>query len=1749
MNEPLPTPAATALPAAGSVAPHPQASSDHPPGYPSAISSPPASTAQSPSVGQSGHATDLDGSDAVQPAHVPLSRNRHGTWSSENDEDTLVHATDCHAPPGYGTRGLEPPRRQTSAVAQLSSLRDAGGLSVQSGTDRPPGFVEGAMPEQSNLLGPDGTSAVPTNTAEHPPGFAPPTQPLTHAHQGARHITAEQPSGSRQPGSQQQSAGTLQSQKGPSQPRGQQTMQGPRQTPVGNMSSTGVVGDELPPGFPTRSQASAVQSASSQGQLPKSQGNLPSSSAATVDADLPPGFLSQRQPPPLAAHSASSRRQAPVPRPLYAPKLASVTRPPSGLTAEQRSSDQPSMPASAADALPPGFPSALAAAFAPASAPHPGSSQARPSRTALYQAPAPAGGQSGWDIEEPGVTAAASQPHKPVRYQHASVDDDLPPGFATAAQQPTSASQSSLTRSQWQPHVVAPVRERRVSVTKLAATPVSGPTAASSGPTAASSVHAPAQPLRVPAPQSFMTQRKTHSQMMLQPPVAAVAEDTSPDLPPGFPTMQRSASTPGASVAAASASRGTGLDASGSTASAAQVASTDAADLPPGFLVPGAEPQNQTDLPQGFPADKGFTQAAGSVGAPNSSRKDAGRKADSRLPQAGLQRSDAGRKAQLPKAASDNLGQLPPGFVASQAQLVQSQTGMQQSTCPDVPDFPPGYRPGQPAHGLSAGTQQDADKSTPARPPSTSTRPIVYVPPGFAASATRSNPRAQPGQPKLHASQSASGIAQPPLSTQGVHASGAHQQGRMSRDQSVTASNGQSAMLQRPPASGPYRPQTTPTQAAGRGPHPQSPDRPPGFGALPVPQSSGAHQLGAPSAVAPGHAPDPLPSAAIRNVQDFRQSIYDNPCSQLSNTIEYPSECPTRLSVRHAQYDAAQPSHVMYSQAVDEAAAGAPHAGIWSVAGMDVQQSRHLSTLHQDVGASNSSWSSPRHSHYDDKQALTRQSGHRPHQARPPVQHSFHAPQHRHPNPTWAVDNRQRPQSHEAHASMGDWAVPDRPSSDDHLVQPAYKWQQAEARTLHRGASPPPPSAHYGHYSERHQMQHSADQAQHGQYERQHAQRQWQPGEYEPQHAQHGSETAQYEWQHAQHEPQHAQHDPEPAPYEWQHAQHDPEPAQYEWQHAQYEPYHAQHDPQSARYEWQHAQYEPHHAQHDPEPAQYEWQHAQHAQRDPEPAQHQWQHAHYELQHAQHDPEPAHYEGQPSQYEPQHAQHDPAPAHYDRRHAQYELQHHQQVASNKWQHAQHEPQHAQHDEQVTQYEWQHARHEPQRAQHDPEPAQYEREHVQFELQHAQHDSEETQYEWQQAEYERLQAQREWQHAQHEWQRAQHEPQHAQCEPQHAQHELQHCQHERQHAQHGPEDARPARQAWHDYQHSGHLRHVSPARSAGDTTAYSQLRYEQTSPARQGTHHPRAANVQYGHRPPHSGAVRHSHPAVPAASATAAPVSHPASSPARASNTAFDQTPMPADGQSGWDVDEAVADGGPGRSHRGNRRQPPTRDESSSLGSAQEAELWDLVNEEPHQVGLNVHQQQGGSFFNKSNTGYHHAQHSMMESSQQSSRQNSSRLPSSRPSSADSSSQVYQQPQGHSQPRRGRGGSSANQSRQGHVHAVGRRSQTGSTEEQAGSLGTRHRTPQKLKHAVRRMSWVRPKPKPASKLESVKWEEEKPTGPPWKDLKALTREKKGWGWSTDEEPDPSRAVIPPSAEYCDELQLWRSNGPSFLFRQA
>lgn len=145
---------------------------------------------------------------------------------------------------------------------------------------------------------------------------------------------------------------------------------------------------------------------------------------------------------------------------------------------------------------------------------------------------------------------------------------------------------------------------------------------------------------------------------------------------------------------------------------------------------------------------------------------------------------------------------------------------------------------------LPAGGQQGAEKQTPATPPCSRTSGPPDLPPGFAASAVRSNPQQTP-----RASQSTSGVAPPQMPTPsfaGHQASGAHQQGWLSHGGSVAASNDQSEMLQRAPASDPHRPQRTLTQAAGRGPPAQASDRPPGFSAVATPQPQGSHRRGLP---------------------------------------------------------------------------------------------------------------------------------------------------------------------------------------------------------------------------------------------------------------------------------------------------------------------------------------------------------------------------------------------------------------------------------------------------------------------------------------------------------------------------------------------------------------------------------------------------------------------------------------------------------------------------------------------------------------------------------------------------------------------------------------------------------------------------------------------------------------------------------------------------------------------------------------
>lgn len=101
------------------------------------------------------------------------------------------------------------------------------------------------------------------------------------------------------------------------------------------------------------------------------------------------------------------------------------------------------------------------------------------------------------------------------------------------------------------------------------------------------------------------------------------------------------------------------------------------------------------------------------------------------------------------------------------------------------------------------------------------------------------------------------------------------------------------------------------------------------------------------------------------------------------------------------------------------------------------------------------------------------------------------------------------------------------------------------------------------------------------------------------------------------------------------------------------------------------------------------------------------------------------------------------------------------------------------------------------------------------------------------------------------------------------------------------------------------------------------------------------------------------------------------------------------------------------------------------------------------------------------------------------------------------------------------------------------SEAGALEEEssAASVGMAHQPPRKLSEVIGLMSWVMRKPTASEKLESVGWEEEERTAPPWKHLRALNKsEKRGYGWSTDEEPDPSRAVFPHNAGEDSELQL-------------
>ena len=581
-------------------------------------------------------------------------------------------------------------RAQSSAAAShATSARPSQPPATASpvGADLPPGFPAssspslhpgeprptGNPPTRSHSRAPSSrfqttTAGSPlTGFSERPPGFGAAGVGGPHTHPQA---------------SQQQVTGAMQSQRsGQAVPKPQQllqqTPQSARQKPVSQANvqpTSAAVSGDLPPGFPAtlQSPASIVQSGPSW-QPFNYESSLPPTSAAEGD-DLPPAFHAQQPPTVKSAsgHHTHDHKTVGLEKPSSAPiagrsslrqlpssSWAAEALPPgfpsatpAAASVSQVSSAQP---ASAVDDLPPAFPTSLPCAAA--SVGQSGTSKARRGSPALYQA---AASRSGWDTDGTEAPATTHQPPTHARHpqQASAADAEPPPGFPSATQQlapaprPPSASQRPSTKPQGgQLPVVAPALERKVSVIKLPTTPLAGGRSAFSA-------GAPSQTQRVvtvtklpttpssdphstapTAPQSS-NKRRTQGQAMAQ----------SPDLPPGFSTMQRSSSTPSAPALALATAAA--AQASGSTGSAGLGTSSPAADLPPGFARLGAAPQNSADLPPGFPTNAAPALTAKALGVPkSSSRKEAGRKGQGPLPQTGSLQSDARRKAQMPKVS------------------------------------------------------------------------------------------------------------------------------------------------------------------------------------------------------------------------------------------------------------------------------------------------------------------------------------------------------------------------------------------------------------------------------------------------------------------------------------------------------------------------------------------------------------------------------------------------------------------------------------------------------------------------------------------------------------------------------------------------------------------------------------------------------------------------------------------------------------------------------------------------------------------------------------------------------------------------------------------------------------------------------------------------------------------------------------------------------------------------------------------
>ncbi|DBB01435.1 TPA: hypothetical protein ACH3X1_000096 [Trebouxia sp. C0004] len=236
-------------------------------------------------------------------------------------------------------------------------------------------------------------------------------------------------------------------------------------------------------------------------------------------------------------------------------------------------------------------------------------------------------------------------------------------------------------------------------------------------------------------------------------------------------------------------------------------------------------------------------------------------------------------------------------------------------------------------------------------------------------------------------------------------------------------------------------------------------------------------------------------------------------------------------------------------------------------------------------------------------------------------------------------------------------------------------------------------------------------------------------------------------------------------------------------------------------------------------------------------------------------------------------------------------------------------------------------------------------------------------------------------------------------------------------------------------------------------------------------------------------------------------------------------------------DYAWAQGEPGVSLTSQQQQHPW-----AIGPHDRAYTWDQADPHP---SLDKHQHATHWSGQQSSQTSHLSSHQVRQrSSQQHGPSSAQRLPgqqSGRPPAYAQVKQGYRhRPEAQSDFQLQQGGFQS-----GHT------SEAGALEEEssAASDAMAHQPPRKLSEVIALMSWVMPRPTPSEKLKSVGWEGEERMGPPWKHLQALNKsEKRGYGWSTDEEPDPSRAVFRHNAGEDSEVQLWRPGRTSFLFRK-